>query len=74
MEEKCLMPARMGNEIRDDMSNLWLSSLAVQQCSVPAQASNSLYDPDAKRREEELEKRQKEEEARKFRTQMEFAR
>jgi len=32
-----------------------------------------LYDPDAKRREEELEKRQKEEEARNFLIQMECA-
>lgn len=44
-----------------------------KQCSLLTQASNSLYDPDAKRREEELEKRQKEEEARNFLTQMECA-
>lgn len=44
-----------------------------KQCSLLTQASNSLYDPDAKRREEELEKRQKEEEARNFLIQMECA-
>ena len=44
-----------------------------KQCTLLTQASNSLYDPDAKRREDELEKRQKEEEARNFPTQMEFA-